>query len=438
SPPRSPTTTTPASTSTSPSSPSVSLPAEQSLNASGGGLPIGATIGIALAAALLLLLLVVGGGLLLWRGKGKKQEGGLRGDSLGRISDGGFTLCRKYSLEEAESATQNWADENKIGAGSFGEVYKGVCPRDGTTLWAVKRATLFTMNFKREVQQMADKNHPNIVRLLGYCVGGDMRTRPEQLLIHEFVPNGDLDKWMGAEAPYRLSLQQRLDILIGVARGLEYLHSFGIVHRDIKPANILVTTDMQAKIADFGLIRLVDSTGTTHVMGTPGYVDPVYTMSREATTVTDVYSFGVLLLVLTTGRSAYWTVDDKIVHAVQWVAHQLEVGDIASLRDPSMGCIGDAGNGNVDHGDLILRLAKLAVQCTVGCTASRPNMADIIHELQAIRGEVAGELSGTARKEDAQMDGMSRGDAAAAPLGNLDEELDLIFLQYGVKEWGRT
>ncbi|CAI5986683.1 unnamed protein product, partial [Closterium sp. NIES-64] len=95
------------------------------------------------------------------------------------------------------------------------------------------------------VMQMADKNHPNIVRLLGFAVGGDVRSKIEQVLIYEFVPNGDLHKWIGPNAPFSLSLKQRLDILIGVARGFEYLHSFDFVHRDIKPANILITSDMQ-------------------------------------------------------------------------------------------------------------------------------------------------------------------------------------------------
>ncbi|CAI5530822.1 unnamed protein product [Closterium sp. Naga37s-1] len=98
--------------------------------------------------------------------------------------------------------------------------------------------------------------------------------------------------WL-TDAPYRLSLQQRLDILIGAARGLEYLHSFGIVHRDIKPANILVTTDMQAKLADFGLVRVEEGSlvGSTRVVGTPGFVDPDYARTAKATTAADVYRY---------------------------------------------------------------------------------------------------------------------------------------------------
>ncbi|CAI7881657.1 unnamed protein product [Closterium sp. NIES-53] len=108
---------------------------------------------------------------------------------------------------------------------------------------------------------MADKNHPNIVRLLGFPVGGDMRTRPEQVLIYEFVPNGDLARWLDpAKAPFSLTLPQWLGILIGAACGLEYLHRFCFVHRDIKPANILIGADMQANVPDFGLVKVGEGT----------------------------------------------------------------------------------------------------------------------------------------------------------------------------------
>ncbi|CAI7862094.1 unnamed protein product, partial [Closterium sp. NIES-54] len=156
--------------------------------------------------------------------------------------------CTEYSLEEVLTATSNWASDNQLRSGAFGDVYKGVSPRDGTTLWAVKRAKLLDADFQREVRQMVDKNHPNIVRLLGFAVGGDMRTRPEQVLIYEFVSNGDLESWITKDAPSCLTFKQRMDILVGVARGLEYLHSFGLVHRDIKPANIILAPDMQASL----------------------------------------------------------------------------------------------------------------------------------------------------------------------------------------------
>ncbi|CAI5468749.1 unnamed protein product [Closterium sp. Yama58-4] len=117
----------------------------------------------------------------------------------------------------------------------------------------------------------------------------------EQILIYELMPNNDLERWIGLDVSNPLSLRQRLDVLIGVAKGLEYLHDFGIVHHDIKPANILLDAKMQAKIADFGLVKLSGGTawGTnvaaTRVMGTPGYVDPAYYKSHKATPAADVH-----------------------------------------------------------------------------------------------------------------------------------------------------
>ncbi|CAI6000133.1 unnamed protein product [Closterium sp. NIES-65] len=140
------------------------------------------------------------------------------------------------------------------------------------------------------VAQMATKHHPNLVRLLGFAVGGDVNTRVENVLIYEFVANGDLQQWIGQDAPTSLTLLQRVNILLGVARGLEYLHSFGIVHRDIKPANILIDAHMQAKVADFGLVREGDSTpmGYTRVLGTVGCDADVYTCDAVVCRYDDV------------------------------------------------------------------------------------------------------------------------------------------------------
>ncbi|CAI7880824.1 unnamed protein product, partial [Closterium sp. NIES-54] len=230
-------------TNSSASSSSSSSSSESSPAASGGGggVSVGAIIGIAVATVAVLLLLLLGSMLLYFRHKMQQKPQG-PGTSLAA------SHCTEFSLAEVLKATNDWSDENLLGSGAFGDVYKGVSPRDGSTEWAVKRAKLIGMDFQKEVQQMADKNHPNIVRLLGFAVGGDVRTRIEQVLIYELVPNGDLHKWRDQKASQPLSLEQRLDILIGVARGLEYLHSFRIVHRDIKPANILIGDDMQAAV----------------------------------------------------------------------------------------------------------------------------------------------------------------------------------------------
>ncbi|GJP58598.1 hypothetical protein CLOP_g747 [Closterium sp. NIES-67] len=358
----------------------------------GGGVSVGVIIGIAAAAVAVVILLLLGAGLLVFSRHRMLQQQKPKdlGDSLAAAH------CTEFSFSEVLQATDNWTAENQLGSGAFGDVYKGVSPRDGTTVWAVKRAKLIDMDFQREILQMADKNHHNIVRLLGFAVGGDIRSKIEQILIYEFVPNGDLHRWIDPEASNPLSFKQRMDILIGIARGFEYLHSFGIVHRDIKPANILITADMQAKIADFGLVRAGEGTtvGTTRIMGTPGYVDPVYTKTSKATFASDVYSFGVLILVVLTGQAPLMESCGETRQITSWASDCVSSGHLGGLKDPKMDAPGDA----------VLRVVYLAVSCTEERTASRPSMAHVANELQAIRDEVAGkdELR-AAVKVDAQL-----------------------------------
>ncbi|CAI7826142.1 unnamed protein product, partial [Closterium sp. NIES-53] len=296
-------------------------------------------------------------------------------------------VCQEYSLTELAKATGEWAEGNRIGSGSFGDVYKGVSPHDCNQVWAVKRARVLTNDFQREVKEMASKHHPHLVRLLGYCIDLDLSTRlMEQILIYEFMPNGDLESWIGPGVSHPLSLCQRLDVLIGVAKGLQYLHDFGIVHRDIKPANILLDGKMQAKIADFGLVKLGGGTtmGTsvaaTRVMGTPGYVDPAYFKSHKATPAADVHSFGVVMLVVITARKAVHVTEDNQINLKQWVAPLVDSSVVLAFKDPHL----DAPD------DLVLRWARLALSCTAMPAASRPSMNQVLGELVKLKQEAFG------------------------------------------------
>ncbi|CAI5979037.1 unnamed protein product [Closterium sp. NIES-65] len=243
---------------------------------------------------------------------------------------------------------------------------------------------------------MASKHHPHLVRLLGYCIDFNPSTRHmEQILIYEFMPNYDLESWIGPGASIPLSLPQRLDVLIGVAKGLQYLHDFGIVHRDIKPANILLGAKMEAKIADFGLVKLSGGTtmGTsvaaTRVMGTPGYVDPAY------------YNFGVVMLGVITARKAVHVTEDTLFNLKQWVAPLVASSNVMAFKDPYL-TAPDA---------LILRMARLALSCTAMPTASRPTMSQVLVELVKIRSEVVEEKgSRAASRIDREIDSSAEAD----------------------------
>ncbi|CAI5462888.1 unnamed protein product, partial [Closterium sp. Yama58-4] len=214
--------------------------------------------------------------------------------SLSRSAKRRVIPTREFSPDELCRATGNWSGDSLIGAGAFHDVYRGVSPHDGTTLWAVKRAKVLSNDYQREIAQMSPRSHPNVARLLGYCkappLDGSPGARMEQILVYEMLPNGGLDEWIGEDCATPLTLLQRLHILLGAAKGLAYLHKFGIVHRDIKPANILLDSNMQAKVANLGVVRVGESSVVS-------FTDPSYAETMHASTASDVYSFGLLILV---------------------------------------------------------------------------------------------------------------------------------------------
>ncbi|GJP83285.1 hypothetical protein CLOP_g13457 [Closterium sp. NIES-67] len=387
------------------------LPADQPPSPDpSSGISAGVVAGIAAGVVCVVLLVGLVAFLLVLRGRQRKEENH-EGDALQEAvkagggedeegqpaapaalaaAAGGPVVCRELQYGEVVAATSNWSPANLIGRGGYGDVYRGVSPADQRTVWAVKRARVITKDFRREVEQMASKHHPHLVRLLGYCVHMDARTEQhEQIVVYEFMPRGDLLRHMAAHrgtptgtSPPSLSLQQRVQVLVGVARGLQYLHSFGIVHRDVKPANILLDASMTPKIADFGLVRMGDEgTGdTTRILGTPGYVDPAYSKSRKAAPANDVYSFGIVMLELLTARKAILHEGDQNLNIRQWAEPLAASGDVEALRDPRL----DAPP------DTVLLLAQLALRCTGTPVSSRPHMDQIVATLSDLHTELFG------------------------------------------------
>ncbi|CAI0424724.1 unnamed protein product [Linum tenue] len=213
-----------------------------------------------------------------------------------------------YTLRELELSTNEFADENVIGEGGYGIVYRGVF-EDKTTV-AVKNLLnnrgQAEKEFKVEVEAIGRVRHKNLVRLLGYCAEGAHR-----MLVYEYVDNGNLEQWLhGDVGPCSpLTWEIRMNIITGTAKGLTYLHEGlepKVVHRDIKSSNILLDKQWNPKVSDFGLAKLLGSESsyvTTRVMGTFGYVAPEYASTGMLNERSDVYSFGILLMEVISGRN---------------------------------------------------------------------------------------------------------------------------------------
>ncbi|KAK6130613.1 hypothetical protein DH2020_035643 [Rehmannia glutinosa] len=244
----------------------------------------------------------------------ESSEGGKRGNSVrgkGKESNSQKgNVARSFSLKELALATKNFREANLIGEGGFGSVYKG-CLESGQIV-AVKQLNLDGLQgnqeFIVEVLMLSLLHHPNLVNLIGYCTDGDQR-----LLVYEFMPMGSLENHLFDLEPDQrpLSWKTRLKIAVGAARGLEYLHCKAnppVIYRDLKSSNILLDNDYNVKLSDFGLAKLGPVGDNTHVstrvMGTYGYCAPEYAMSGKLTLKSDIYSFGVVLLELITGRKA--------------------------------------------------------------------------------------------------------------------------------------
>ncbi|CDP16410.1 unnamed protein product [Coffea canephora] len=212
-----------------------------------------------------------------------------------------------FSLERILAATNNFSDTNKLGRGGFGPVYKGIFP--GEKEIAIKRLSSHSgqgmEEFRNEVVLIAKLQHRNLVRLLGYCIQG-----PEKILLYEYMPNKSLDTFIFDEGRcIILDWNMRFNIILGIARGLLYLHQdsrLRIIHRDLKTSNILLDEEMNPKISDFGLARIVQGketeANTIKVVGTYGYMSPEYAIEGLFSVKSDVFSFGVIILEIVSGK----------------------------------------------------------------------------------------------------------------------------------------
>ncbi|KAJ6876254.1 hypothetical protein NC652_035580 [Populus alba x Populus x berolinensis] len=292
----------------------------------------------------------------------------------------------KITLVDILEATNNFCKTNIIGDGGFGTVYKATLPDVKTV--AVKKLsqakTQGNREFIAEMETLGKVKHQNLVPLLGYCSFGE-----EKLLVYEYMVNGSLDLWLRnqSRALDVLDWPKRVKIATGSARGLAFLHhgfTPHIIHRDIKASNILLNEDFEPKVADFGLARLISACEThvsTDIAGTFGYIPPEYGQSGRSTTRGDVYSFGVILLELVTGKEPTGP-DFKEVEGgnlVGWVFQKIKKGQAADVLDPTV--------LSADSKQMMLQVLQIAAVCLSDNPANRPTMLKVLKFLKGIKDE---------------------------------------------------
>ncbi|CAA7410112.1 unnamed protein product [Spirodela intermedia] len=298
------------------------------------------------------------------------------GPSLGGFSKSSFTY------EELVVATDGFTDSNLLGQGGFGYVHRGMLPNGKEV--AVKQLKVGSgqgeREFQAEVEIISRVHHKHLVSLVGYCITGEKR-----LLVYEFVPNNTLEFHLHGKGRPVLEWSTRLKIALGSAKGLAYLHEDchpKIIHRDIKASNILLDYKFEAKVADFGLAKSASEANThvsTRVMGTFGYLAPEYAASGKLTDKSDVFSFGVMLLELITGRrpvdSANAFMDDSLVDwARPLLTRALEDGNYEALVDHRL-------ENNYDPNEMT-RLVACAAACVRHSARRRPRMSQIVRVLE--------------------------------------------------------
>ncbi|TYJ18656.1 hypothetical protein E1A91_A09G138200v1 [Gossypium mustelinum] len=338
--------------------------------------------------------ILVGVAMYLWLRRVYKEEdlerqgGRLQGNIEDEIKRSNLGP-RRFGLKELKQATGNFSPKNKLGKGGFGTVYKGTWRNNDVAVKRVsKKSHQGKQEFIAEVTTIGHLNHKNLVKLIGWCY-----EKREFLLVYEYMPHGSLDKFIFCDdkptlqEESTLNWDQRLLIIQGVAQALDYLHNGcqkRVLHRDIKSSNIMLDSEFNAKLGDFGLARTIQEKEKTHhstieIAGTPGYMAPETFLISRATVETDVYSFGVLVMEVVCGRkpgnqSELNNYNNSIVN---WVWDYYRKGSISGAADSRM-------DGDFDEKEVECVLV-LGLGCCHPNPHYRPSMRTV---LQVLSGEV--------------------------------------------------
>ncbi|KFK41426.1 hypothetical protein AALP_AA2G129400 [Arabis alpina] len=287
----------------------------------------------------------------------------------------------RFAYKDLHIATKGFKDTELLGKGGFGKVYKGTLPVSNIEI-AVKRVSHDSRQgmreFIAEIATIGRLRHPNLVRLQGYC-----RYKGELYLVYDCMPKGSVDKFLYHQQSVSLNWSQKFKIIKDVASGLCYLHQQWvqvIIHRDIKPANILLDGCMNAKLGDFGLAKLCDhgvDPQTSHVAGTFGYISPELSRTGKASTNSDVFAFGVVILEIVCGRKPILSrASQSEMVLTDWVLECWENGDIMQVLDQKI------GQEYIE--EQVALVLKLGLLCSHPVAAIRPNMSNVVQLLDSV------------------------------------------------------
>ncbi|XP_070043380.1 receptor-like protein kinase HERK 1 [Nicotiana tomentosiformis] len=355
---------------------------------------IGVIVGVSVGVTLALLMV----GVLFCMHRRRKQEqlrlsktwiplsiGGGTSHTMGSKYSNGTTMSAASNLSyripfaAMKEATKNFDESLVIGIGGFGKVFKGVL-YDGTKV-AVKRGNPSSQQglreFQTEIEMLSQFRHRHLVSLIGYC-----DEKNEMILVYEYMENGTLKSHLyGSDMP-SMSWKQRLEICIGAARGLHYLHTGyaqAVIHRDVKSANILLDENLMAKVADFGLSKAGPELDQTHVStavkGSFGYLDPEYFRRQQLTEKSDVYSFGVVLFEVLCARPVIDpSLPREMVNLAEWAMKWQKNGQLEQIIDRNL-----AGKIRPDS---LRKFGETAEKCLADYGVDRPSMGDVLWNLE--------------------------------------------------------